>query len=240
MEVHCQHCNAPNRSEAMFCDQCGEPLTLQIDPAASLNPGRPARMPEENPTPGAYAPSSSGAPFSALPGPGGVAWEAQTSTGSTKPDGLPEMPGHTIPPSGQPQDIPASFRPQWAAKGNKVIGEAHEYRPRSEGTAFTVWSFRVDRYDKSGNRLPPVPVEMKGLQFDGSLSEGDWVEVPGAWKPGEVMKPTRFNNLTTGATIKSKTPFLFKISQVIAFVIALVVIAIFIGIAIFIIASFTH
>ena len=74
-----------------------------------------------------------------------------------------------------------------------------------------VWSFRVERYDASGNRLQPVPVEMKGERFDGSISEGDWVELPGDWKPGQVVNPSQVKNLTTGATVRGSVTSSSKI-----------------------------
>jgi hypothetical protein len=99
--------------------------------------------------------------------------------------------------------------PKYTVKGNRVIGEVREFRERHETEgqlSWIIWSFRVERYDATGNRLQPVPVEMKGMTFDGTMSEGDWVELPVDWKPGQVARPKRINNLTTGASIVGSVP----------------------------------
>ncbi len=91
-----------------------------------------------------------------------------------------------------------------AAVGGQVVGEAREFHERHdmEGSfQWTIWDFRVDRYDASGNRLTPVPVEMRAEKFHNVITDGDWVEVPGTCQPGEMMRPTLVHNLTTGADV---------------------------------------
>lgn len=69
-----------------------------------------------------------------------------------------------------------------------------------------VLAFRVDRYDASGNRLVPVPVELRGLAFSGKVSEGEEVLVSGAWRRG-TLRATHIVNVTTGADIHQETFF---------------------------------
>jgi hypothetical protein len=68
----------------------------------------------------------------------------------------------------------------------------------------SVWTFRIERYDRDGNRLPPIPVQMRGIAFEGSLSEGDEIKVVGVWKAG-TLYTERVQNITTGATVKAKS-----------------------------------
>jgi serine/threonine protein kinase len=44
-----------------------------------------------------------------------------------------------------------------------------------------VWSFRVERYDSTGEAHTVVPVELRGNSITGELSDGDVVEVSGFW-----------------------------------------------------------
>ncbi len=68
----------------------------------------------------------------------------------------------------------------------------------------TVWNFRIDRHDASGNRLAPVPVEMRGYSFSGSVSNGDEIRVKGRWKSG-TLHVEELDNLTTGAEVRAKS-----------------------------------
>jgi hypothetical protein len=72
------------------------------------------------------------------------------------------------------------------------------FRERSElmGRHYgLVWTFRVDSWDESGVHQPPVTVEMRGHRFTGSIGEGDWVEIPGHWQPGEVVHIQSLRNI---------------------------------------------
>jgi hypothetical protein len=66
-----------------------------------------------------------------------------------------------------------------------------------------VWHFRIERHDASGNRLAPVPVEMRGLSFSGTVSNGDEVRVNGRWRKG-TLRVERLDDLTTGAQVRAK------------------------------------
>ncbi|NUU21918.1 MAG: hypothetical protein HOV68_10460 [Streptomycetaceae bacterium] len=76
-----------------------------------------------------------------------------------------------------------------------------EYRGESQSEA--IWTFRVERYDNAGNRVLLVPVEMRGLTFEGSVGDGDWVRMRGRMKAG-TLRVTRLENLTTGASVQAK------------------------------------
>lgn len=68
-----------------------------------------------------------------------------------------------------------------------------------------ILSLRVERYDNvTGNRLDPVPVELRGAAMDGRIvgqvSEGDEVEVSGKWHRG-TLRASSIANISTGAQI---------------------------------------
>jgi hypothetical protein len=57
-------------------------------------------------------------------------------------------------------------------------------------------------YDEAGNRVLLVPVEMRGLFFQGSIAEGEWVCVHGK-RQGGTLRATRLENLSTGAVVEA-------------------------------------
>jgi FHA domain len=62
-----------------------------------------------------------------------------------------------------------------------------------------VLTFRVERYDPSGNRLDPVGVEFRDYR-SGGLNDGEEVEVIGSWKRG-TLRAQKVTNLTTHAEV---------------------------------------
>jgi hypothetical protein len=99
-----------------------------------------------------------------------------------------------------------------------VQGQVRGLRQRTEdygedSPTYTVWTFRLERHDFAGNRLRPVPVQMRGAAFDGSLDEGDIVRVAGKWKDG-TLHGERIDNLTTGAAVKPRS---FKVVGLLVF-----------------------
>jgi hypothetical protein len=96
----------------------------------------------------------------------------------------------------------------------KVEGEVRGLQQRTENKgnrSLYVWSFRLERYNRAGNRLLPIPIEMRGESFQGFLSEGDHVQVRGRARNG-VVRARKVHNLTTGARIKiDDMPLLLKI-----------------------------
>ncbi len=147
-------------------------------------------MPPSAPAYDPYAPAASGRPGSL-------------------PEPLPDNPQAAYPPAAM------SARSPYAAAGGQVIGEAREFREShsmEQNVQWTIWNFRVERYDASGNRLTPVPVEMRAENFYNSISEGDWVEIPGFWREGMLMRPSLVHNLTTRANVTAKTSSLTAVS----------------------------
>ena len=76
-------------------------------------------------------------------------------------------------------------------------GQVEGFRERSENEgAWTVWNFRLERFDSKGNRLPPIPVEMISDSFSGFIQDGDKVELYGDWGEGGVFQCGKLLNRT--------------------------------------------
>lgn len=68
-------------------------------------------------------------------------------------------------------------------------------------TYFTVWNFRLERRDASGQPLPPIPVEMKGRFFKGAINNGDIVDIGQSYRQGELVTTQRVRNVTVGVDV---------------------------------------
>ncbi|MFF4096805.1 hypothetical protein ACFYYY_23955 [Streptomyces sp. NPDC001834] len=87
-----------------------------------------------------------------------------------------------------------------------VEGQVHGVQLRTEqqrDASEAVWTFRIERYDDSGNRVQLIPVEMRGYRVEGSISDGDWVRGTGKMKSG-TFRMSEVENLTTGARVRAK------------------------------------
>lgn len=124
------------------------------------------------------------------------------------------------PPAGPPQREPPRA-PRQAARpnapgpvpamghGQAVEGMVRGVQMRIEQRnemAPSVWTFRLERYDDSGKRVMLVPVEMRGIGFEGSIHDGDWVRVNGRMRAG-TLHAKHLHNVTTGADVRvARTP----------------------------------
>ena len=77
-------------------------------------------------------------------------------------------------------------------------------RDGAQAGATLILTFRLERFDNDGNRLQPIPIEMRGRSFEGALADGDWVEVSGGWRDG-TLRAKRVQDLTTGAVIRARS-----------------------------------
>jgi hypothetical protein len=222
MELLCPRCKSKYREGDRYCSSCGEviarePVAIEF-PQSSNN--RPSSLPENpNKVPpsqtSAWHPvATSSAETGSLPAGSGMppaapSFQPSITTTNGRPNNLPEPLSdkprvQLFSPSG------INTRSPLSARGNRVVGEAREIRERRESeekVQWTILSFRVERYDSSGNRLTPVPVEMRAEFFINSISEGDWVEIPGDWREGMLMRPKTIHNLTTRADVKAVTSY---------------------------------
>jgi hypothetical protein len=227
----CPYCETEYRAGARFCDRCGAPLP---PPEPSEADSRPRTLPESllrpkgsgaRPTdlpelPSGWGSSKAGASASPEPpvradpqvepdsppeinagdaGPVGVGWRPAASASYPA---VPEL---------AERGVARSSRPLRQAAGNVIVGHV---RGLSEKPArdFTVYSFRVESYDEQGNRLSPVTVEMQGIGFEGSLNEGDEVEIRKKYRPGRTIKVSQLYNITAASPFKAREyPFFIRI-----------------------------
>ncbi len=64
-------------------------------------------------------------------------------------------------------------------------------------------NFRLERYDERGNRLQPVPVELRGITITGHIANGERVQVEGKYHNGTLYTDL-VKNVTTGGGISSQ------------------------------------
>ncbi|MET8893196.1 hypothetical protein [Streptomyces albogriseolus] len=67
-----------------------------------------------------------------------------------------------------------------------------------------VLNFRVEEYDDALARVRLVPIEMKGIIFEGTVSNGDRVRASGRMRSG-TLRVKRLHNLTTGADVSARS-----------------------------------
>ena len=99
-------------------------------------------------------------------------------------------------------------RPEPPRRGRSIEGQVKGLQARTEGggndtSPETIWTFRLERYDDAGNRVGVVPVEMRGLRFEGSLADGDVIRAQGRFRSG-TFRASEIENVTTGAEVRSR------------------------------------
>jgi hypothetical protein len=93
----------------------------------------------------------------------------------------------------------------------RIEGEVRGFQTRTEpygNQTITVWTFRIERVDAEGNRMPPIPVQMRSRSFEGFINEGDQVECEGDWTQGRVLQPKEVFNVSTNSVVKKKRRWL--------------------------------
>lgn len=117
--------------------------------------------------------------------------------------------GGTAPPVG----VDPARRPFGGVIPSTARGIARSVELRhDEQRNSTTLRFHLDRYDGSGNRLPPIGIEMR-FHRRGQLTDGDEVEVTGSPNNGTLVAE-RIINLTTGAEILGGIPKWVKLAAV--------------------------
>jgi hypothetical protein len=86
----------------------------------------------------------------------------------------------------------------------KVNGLMTKSETTPNGRSRMIWTFRILRFDeKLGSPLPKIPVEMKGLSFEGFINDEDTVRVKGKWKEGKVLEITKLFNVTNNIDVEA-------------------------------------
>ncbi len=157
-------------------------------PAADVT--RPGRIPDE-------APSGE--------------WEGLGADTDTAP---PDQVASAPPPRPPPPPRPAPARPAPEPRRGRatVQGQVRGIQQRNCGEqgSGVAWAFRIERYDQDGNRLQPIPAQMRGIAFEGSFSDGDEVIATGVWKrswwPGSSpLESTRTRCPSVGPTRRTSS-----------------------------------
>jgi hypothetical protein len=78
---------------------------------------------------------------------------------------------------------------------------------RGRPAAQMVWTFRLQSWDPSGGPGQIAAVEIRGNEIQGSLTDGDWVEITDRPKHGG-FRPKEITNLTTGERVRAKRHWL--------------------------------
>lgn len=179
--------------------------------------------------------ASCGEPIAGPPAPptrasaGGGGWRPSA-------DPPPSSPGPGEPPLRAAGDRPGPVGLAGGPAGGAVEGQARGVQARVERRGDNahqeVWTFRVERFDEAGNRVLLVPVEMRGLGFEGSIGDGDWVRVRGRRRRG-TFHAREVENLTTGATVRAKQIPKWVTGIMVALLVGIVVFIAFVAVSIF-------
>ena len=190
--MRCRSCGYDNRADSVYCGQCRAALARPC-PAC----GEPAPV-------GAEACPTCGASLTGTVPPAGAAWQGAPGESAAPWQGAPGEPAAVY----DPVDLAGAGtagQSHWVHGGEtRFTGVARDVQQRQDEHLITV-DFRIERYDPSGNRLAPVPVEMRGTVhgFSGRVSNGDEIRVvEGEWRHG-TLRVRELDNLTTGARVRS-------------------------------------
>lgn len=67
-----------------------------------------------------------------------------------------------------------------------------------------VLNLRVEEYDDALDGVRIVPIEMKGVIFEGSVTNGDRIRASGRMRSG-TLRVKKLHNLTTGADVSARS-----------------------------------
>jgi hypothetical protein len=85
------------------------------------------------------------------------------------------------------------------------VQQRMEIAPTANTASTVVWNFRLQRAGPDGAQLPAVSVEMRGVGFEGSILEGDEVEVVArGYKSGDVIATREVRNLTSNSRVRAR------------------------------------
>ncbi len=82
-----------------------------------------------------------------------------------------------------------------------VVRGFTESRQRNMDGDEIVWTFQLERHSEMEERLDPIPVEMRGMNFSGHINEGNVVRLyEKAWHGG-IVRTKRVYDVTFQADI---------------------------------------
>lgn len=88
-----------------------------------------------------------------------------------------------------------------------ISGEVRGFASRKEDDkgkhGWEIWTFRVEQFDARGNRLPPVPIAMRGRRFSGFVADGHHVHVKRPLGSRALLRTWRLQNFSTGMQVRA-------------------------------------
>jgi hypothetical protein len=143
-----------------------------------------------------------------------------TSLDPPDPFSTPDQPSDRDPPPSDASgaDAGQAFRTGRAVETGVVRGRDARVEPAMQ---VNVWSFRLERYDGRGNRLPSVPVELRGRSMRGAVRDGDRVVVEGRWREGTLLA-RRVRNLDNGASVRARSYAVAVVAALVVLVVLMV------------------
>jgi hypothetical protein len=183
----CKNCNYQNKMDAMFCNQCGKALTINT---SLRRPGSQSQLPEEGTFHIASVSSDPNIPSSG--------WQLTPNSKESFERDQSEM-------ISKKKSITGKM-----PEGN-IRGEVRGFNTRVErkipnlSTAYDeiVWTFRLECY-QNGQRLSPIPVELRGQTFTGFINEGDTVEIIDYQRVEGLLRTKQVFNVTNQTLVKVK------------------------------------
>lgn len=124
---------------------------------------------------------------------------------STAPEPVPERDSEQAPPDAGPHTAPLEIsddrEPSSSPETKRlamltILGTAQgvQKRPSGPDGEDEVWTFRLERYESTGEAHTVVPVELRGDSITGELSDGDVVEVSGFWDDRTLFANSAVNH----------------------------------------------
>jgi len=141
-----------------------------------------------------------------------------------------------------PPEAALGLAASWSVEVDLIRGTVSGFRERYEQPQMAdryrpliVWGFRLERSDSAGNPLPRAAVEMRGTRFQGSISDGDVVEIDQAYRRGVLVTASTVRNLTSGSTVvatgENLARYGWTIWSGIALLLFLIITAVILGLA---------
>jgi hypothetical protein len=75
----------------------------------------------------------------------------------------------------------------------------------NQDSELLVWTFQLERHNETGERLEPIPVEMSGKFFSGTINEGNVIRLYEKSWDGGVVRTKRVYDVTFEEDIKAHT-----------------------------------
>lgn len=208
-QTQCDNCQVLNTIDANYCKSCGQSLISGTSVDSSEI---------ESEQTGPDIDSVSIPAVSKDSDISGSGWQPDLGTETIKEDATSES---ECTSKVKTSPLPVSHKSGFFSRrknspidqqGSQILqGEVRGFKERRDNTSKgfgasldrIVWSFRLERY-QDGQRLPPIPVEIIGQQFVGSINEGDTVRLRKKKWGGGTYSTKRVFSVTNNTDVIAK------------------------------------